>query len=207
MKFEIGALVSLGDNRYRIREHLGSGAVSDVYLAVPEMYPSAEVIVKVVRHEVSEDVYTLEKNIEGLQTEIKVLKILNAAEDPLWNSLHSFSTRLRRSQETALQRRIVALCDSGFTPEKQPFAVQEKAPKEMERFDIANLADERKMLSVAQALADALVLIHGQRMALKDFDPDGYKGDRLRLRWLEQPGQFELKIIDWNITGGPEDIA
>jgi hypothetical protein len=84
---------------------------------------------------------------------------------------------------------------------------QEIAPPAFERFAVETPTDERRALEIAQAVAEVLVLAHRHNLALKDFAPDT-KGDRIRLEWLKGSGEdFALKLIDWNITGGPEAMA
>lgn len=200
MKFAVGQTITLGGVRYRIRDFLGSGAVAEVYCIAPEGFPDAEVVLKLVREDMPDPL-----RIEGLRREAEVLAVLNQAEDPQWPSRAGFAARLQRARDTVLQRKIVALLDSGEMAPQQPFVIQEKAPPLFERFPVDTLAAERRMLRVAHAIASVMALAHRCGLALKDFEPPT-KEDRIRLRWLDEE-QFELKIIDWDITGGPEDTA
>jgi len=202
MKFEAGETVLLGATHYRILGHLATGAVADVYRATPVEFPDTEVIIKLVRDDAGPDPL----RIEGIQHEAEVLTILNRAEDPRWPRSAGFAARLRRAQETTLQRRVVALLDSGEAAPQHPYLIQEKAPPPFERFPVESLADERRMLAVAQAVAGVIALAHRHNLALKDFEPHT-KWDRICLRWLDDGERFEVKIIDWDVTGGTEDMA
>ena len=54
-----------------------------------------------------------------------------------------------------------------------------------------------------RGLLDGIALAHNQGYALRDFDP-AIKTDRIRVAWHDD-GSFDLKIIDWNITGNEDD--
>lgn len=202
MKFAIGETVLLGETRYHIRERLASGAVSDVYRATLADAPACEVVIKRVRDDASLDPL----KVEGVRREAEVLSILNQAEGIQWPRSADVKARLQRARETASQRRVVALLDSGELGPDQPFLVQEKAPPPFERFAVENPADEQRMLTIAHAAVGVIALAHRHDLALKDFEPHT-KWDRIRLRWLDGQEGFELKIIDWNITGGREDMV
>lgn len=206
MKLDIDESITLREYQYRITERLGHGAVADVYLAtlIPQdpRTASEQVILKVVRDETSLD----EQRVAGIRREGKVLEILNQAEDEQWPPVEDGPVkRLQRAKMVAAERHVIALLDSGEI-DGQPYLVQEQAPPAFDRIPVNTLADERRMLEVAKAIADVLVLAHRHNFTLKDFEPQT-KWDRIRLRWDTHQQRFDLKIIDWNITGGPEDIA
>ncbi len=202
MKLANGELLTLNGINYRIEESLGHGAVSDAYRAWLGDVPDQAVVIKLVQDEDADDPI----KVAALQREAEVLRTLNAAEDEGWDSLPDAMTRLRRARETEPWRRIIALLEAGEITLGQPFVIQEFAPPAFERFAIADLADECRMVAIAKAIVEALRLTHRHNLAFKDFAPDT-KGDRIRLQWLGQQQQrFALKIIDWNVTGGPEDM-
>lgn len=202
MKLTIGETVLLGETRYQVHNLLGRGAVSDVYLATMAQAPDVDVVIKLIR----EDEALNPRNVAGLQREAEALDILNRAEDSQWSYLDGPVARLQRAQETALDRRVVAMLDSGEQPPGHPFVVQEKAPRPFERFAVQNRSDEQRMLDVALAVGEVIALAHQHDLALTDFEPHT-KWDRICLRWLDEDAadRFELKIIDWNVTGGSED--
>ena len=203
MRIEAGQIVLLGRTSYTLTEKLGSGAVADVYRATLAGVPT-DVVVKVVRQDTTPDEEG-QRKIEGVRREGQVLATLNQAEDPVWGNTLGIPDRVRRAQQTASQRLVVALFDSGEMDPDQPYLVQELAPPALERFDVETLADEKRILSVAHAMARAMALAHQHNLALRDFDPRT-KLDRVRMRWLDEEDRFEFKLIDWNITGGPEDV-
>ncbi len=194
--------ITLGNTKYHIERRLGQGAVASVYLASIVGEPDSQVVIKLVRGDAAEDPL----KIEGLRREAEVLRVLNRAEDALWPAGESVVARLRRSRETKGERFIIALLDAG-DQHGQPFVVQEMAPPAIERFDVVDLDSERRMLGVMYALAQSMALAHRNGLAFKDFEPQT-KVDRIRLNWLSdnQGNEFELKIIDWNITGGEKDF-
>jgi len=203
MKLQDGELLTLQGTRYRIQKRLGRGAVSDVYLALLDDRPDWNVALKLVRDDSADD----SLKIAALQREAEVLNVLNSAEDETWARISDPVARFHRALETTQQRRIIALLDAGEIAFDEPFVVQEVAPAVFERFDITTPTDEYHALAVAQAVAEALLLAHRRNLSFKDFAPDT-KGDRLRLQWLDEQQQtFALKIIDWNITGGPEAMV
>lgn len=203
MRIEVGQTVLLGHTSYTVIEKLGSGAVTDVYRARLAEVPT-DVVVKVVRQDTTPDEEGHRK-VEGVRREAQVLTTLNQAENPLWSSIVGIPDRVRRVQQTVSQRLVVALFDSGEIAPDRPYLVQELAPPALERFDVETLADERRILSVVHAMARAMALAHQHNLALKDFDPRT-KLDRVRVRWLDEEDRFELKLIDWNVTGGTEDM-
>ncbi|HDQ70713.1 MAG TPA: hypothetical protein ENN19_01300, partial [Chloroflexi bacterium] len=204
MKLAIGETVLLGETRYQVHNLLGRGAVSDVYLATMVQAPEVEVVIKLIR----EDEALNPLNVAGLRREAEALEILNRAEDPQWSHVAGPVARLQRARETALDRRVITMLDSGEQPPGHPFVVQEKAPPPFERFAVNNRSDEQRLLAVALAIAEVIALAHQHDLALTDFEPNT-KWDRICLRWLDGDAadRFELKIIDWNVTGGPEDAA
>ncbi|MBN2006333.1 MAG: hypothetical protein JXA21_23470 [Anaerolineae bacterium] len=204
MKFYDGEVITFNTTRYRVQgERLGRGAVSDVYLALLDGAEEARVVLKVVRDDAADDI----GKAAALQREAEVLTLLNQAEDDAWRRLPDAASRYRRTQETAPKRRIIALLDSGDIAPGQPFVVQEIAPPALERFDVTAPADERRVFAIAQAVVDVIALTHRAGMSLKDFEP-ATKGDRFRVQWLDEAhSDFTFKMIDWNITGGPEAMA
>jgi len=203
MRIEAGQTILLGRTSYTLTEKLGSGAVADVYRATLAGVPT-DVVVKVVRQDTTPDEEG-QRKIEGIRREGLVLATLNQAEDPAWGNTLGIPYRVHRAQQTVSQRLVVALFDSGEMASGQPYLIQELAPPALERFEVKTLADERRALSVAHSMARAMALAHQHNLALKDFDPHT-KLDRVRVRWLDEEDRFELKLIDWNVTGGPEDV-
>ena len=203
MRIEVGQPIVLGGVSYTLTEKLGSGAVSDVYRATLAGVPT-DMVVKVVRQDTTPDEEG-QRKIEGVRQEAQVLTTLNQAEDPMWDNIIGIANRVHRAQQTASQRLVVALFDSGEIAPDQPYLVQELTPPALERFDVETLADERRILSIAHAMTQAMALAHQHNLALKDFDPRT-KLDRVRVRWLDEEDRFEFKLIDWNVTGGPEDV-
>lgn len=179
-------ILTLNQKRYRIVANIGGGAVAAVSVAVPlDSEDESQVIIKRLR---PDDVNP--SKIEGMRREAEVLRVLNAAE----------------RHKPAAERLIVALLDSGDLAPNAPFVIQEMAPPAFIPFNIKSLGDERTMLAVALAVAEAMTLAHEHNFAFSDFNPDT-KRDRIRLEGLEGSDTFSLRVIDWNITGGPEDFA
>jgi len=203
MKFQNGELRTLNGVSYHIQERLGRGAVSDVYLALLDSDAEARVVVKVVRDDATDDPL----KVEALQCEADTLSLLNRAEDLQWIGLPDARARFSHAQKTTVQRKVIALLDTGELAPGQPLVVQEIAPPAFERFAVETPADEARLFKIAQATLDVLALAHHNDLSLKDFEPTT-KGDRIRLQWLDDMQQtFALKVIDWNITGGPELMA
>ena len=225
MKLEAGETITLNNTNYQVQRPLGSGAMSDVYLAELDAVPYSQVVIKIVRDDLvrrleadqsglapltTGDRQELLRVIEGLRREAQVLTILNRSEVayPSWPEDPDPISRSRWAQETRLERKIIALLDSGDLGPLHPFIVQEMAPAEFRRFDIKGWQDERNLIRIAHAIATVLELVHQHDLALLDFEPRT-KGDRIRLQapdpTKKQP--FDLKIIDWNVTGGFQDAA
>ncbi|HQE91280.1 MAG TPA: hypothetical protein PLH19_00205 [Anaerolineae bacterium] len=204
MKFYDGEVITFNTARYRVQgERLGRGAISDAYLALLDGIENAQVVLKIVRDDAADDI----GKAAALQREAQVLTQLNQAEDDTWQRLPDAMSRYRRTQETASKRRIIALLDTGDMAPGQPLVVQEIAPPTLERFDVTSPADERRVFAIAQAVVDVIALTHHSGMSLKDFEP-ATKGDRFRVQWLdEEHHDFIFKMIDWNVTGGPESMA
>lgn len=203
MKLQNGETLLLNGVHYQIQERLGRGAVSDVYPALLDGVTEARVVVKMVRDDAGDDPLKM----EALQCEADTLSLLNRAEDPQWIGLADARARFRQVQKTIVQRKVIALLDAGELAPGQPFVVQEIAPAAFERFTIETPADEARLFRIAQATLDVVALAHHNDLSLKDFEP-ATKGDRIRLQWLDDAQQtFALKVIDWNITGGPELMA
>lgn len=210
MKLQTGQVVSFNGHAYEVRSQLGSGAVSDVYLAalVGDGAP-AEVAIKLVHDQAGPD----SRQAQAARVEAEVLAALNRAEDPRWRGLDSIAARLSYAQQTLDKRRIVALLDSGTEPDGRVFQIQELAPPAFRRLPIERLPEEdwstrlgyeRSLIGVAEAVARAIEVAHSQGFALKDFEPRGEKVDRIRVDW-DAPAN--VKIIDWNITAGPNATA
>lgn len=204
MLFNPNDTLLLGQEKYRIIRFLGGGAVGDVYLATWMGIEPVEVIIKLLRDDyrnipLLED---REKLLQAVQAEIDTLNHLNAKEDSHWKQITSVSSKILRARETRLNRKVIALFDSGVI-EDYPYLVQELAPPEFQRFDVLDINSELKMLRVALALAQVVQLAHSNGIALKDFEPNT-KGDRIRGIWLEN-NELDFKLIDWNINGSTPD--
>lgn len=199
MSFESNQPVTLNRESYRIERLLGSGAMALVYLAHPAVVPDADVIIKIPINKGYE---------EGVRREVEILKTLTEAEDPFWIQFNTLQTRLSRiGDATQRQKRLIAaLLDCGETDDGQPFLVQEFAPPQFERFKLNTITDEYRLVAVGAAVAKAMALAHQHNFALKDFAPST-KSDRIRVKWLSTPDQFELKMIDWNVTGDAADFS
>lgn len=201
MNFENGQIAHFGTEKYRIEKRLGFGAVAVVYQATPVSQPDIQVVIKLPKNGVTADpIYR-----EGIRQEAQTLEILNNAEDPLWPATVADRFRRVRDDVQRQKRRVIALLDSGDF-QGVPFLVQEMAPPEFDRFSILNMADEYRMLQIIAALTKTVALAHANGCAFKDFKP-ATKADRIRVKWLDDTGSFEFKIIDWNITGTEEDFA
>lgn len=184
--------IMLGAYSYTVREHLGRGAVSDVYAATAAG-TADELVIKLVRADQAGDP-TLQA---ALRAEAKVLDRLNRDECIDWPE--DPPARLAFARGSAATRYIVALLDNGdFNGE--PFLIQEYAPPPLTATPAASLADELRALAVGTAIADVMARSHRCGYALSDFSPE-LKRDRIRMRWDATAFTFELKIIDWNISG------
>lgn len=194
-----GQHVTLNDVTYSIGAYLGHGAVADVYLA--QLLPGGETVaLRLQKDGLARE--TVEE--QGMQRETAVLERLNVLEDPAWPSAPSDpATRLRRAQQTVAERHIVALLDSGVDSQGRPFVVQELAPNAFQPIAIKTIADERRVMLVAYAIAKVLELCHDNQLTLKDFAPEGGKLNRIRVAW-DDTGLVptNIKMIDWNVTGG-----
>ncbi|MEI7850071.1 MAG: hypothetical protein WCK35_30040, partial [Chloroflexota bacterium] len=204
MSFTTGQLVILGENKFEIKHSLGSGAISEAYLAVPVDSPENEVVIKMARQGLEVHDQEAQNALEGLRNEARSLRILNLAELPDWKYCFDFRSRLETANLTKTRRKVVVLLDSGENEHQQPYQVQEKAPPAIVAFEIASITDEYRLIKIMDAVLDVLSLSHKNGLALKDFEPNT-KWDRIRLSWLDEKKiNFEMKIIDWNVTGGPE---
>lgn len=177
---------------------IGAGAVSEALIAQLDGQP---VIIKVLGRQHSRT--SLEA--QGLANEPKVLRRLNEAEDPAYRNLPDAHSRLAWAQRTAQQRTIVALLDNGETASLGTWVVQEFAPDEFRPGPVTGLAGELPILQVMRRVAQAMALAHKNDYALCDFEPQT-KGDRIRVRWHEGSDEPEVRLIDWNVTKGPEDF-
>lgn len=225
MTIQEGSVVRLGANSYRVVDRAGRGIISQVFLAKPEEKPETEVIIKIplpdtesdassetgsanhVPDQSAEDAIPAHSasNAERVWFEARVLKRLNEAEDASSSLLSNLEDRIKWADESRPRRLVVARLDSGKTSDGLPFIVMEKAPPEFRRFDIRSLQDEQRVVAVAHAVAKCIALTHQHGYSLQDFEPET-KGDRIRVAWSDQR-EPEVKIIDWNGTGGPEQQA
>lgn len=225
MTIQEGSIVRLGANSYRVVDRAGRGIISQVFLATPEERPDTEVIIKIplpdtesdagqetdpAHHVVGQSAEDAipdhsASNAERVWFEARVLKRLNEAEDASSSLLTNLEDRIKWANESRARRLIVARLDSGKTGDGLPFIVMEKAPPEFRRFDIRSLQDEQRVVAVARAVAQCIALTHQHGYSLQDFEPET-KGDRIRVAWSDQR-EPEVKIIDWNGTGGPEQQA
>lgn len=221
MTIQEGSVVRLGSNRYRIADRAGRGIISQVFLAAPEAMPDTEVIVKIPLVGGASDPGVepagaavdrwaeggipdeSASNAERVSFEARVLKRLNEAEDPRSATLIDLLDRIQWAAESRARRLVVARLDSGTTDDGLPFIVMEKAPPEFRRFDIRSLHDEQRVMAVACAVVRGIALTHQHGYSLRDFEPET-KGDRIRVAW-SGPSEPEVKIIDWNGTGGVWD--
>jgi hypothetical protein len=225
MTIQEGSVARLGANSYRVISRAGRGIISQVFLATPEEKPDTEVIIKIplpdtesdasqkvglanqVLDQSSEDAIPdhSASNAERVWFEARVLKRLNEAEDASSSLLTNLEDRIKWADESRPRRLVVARLDSGKTSDGLPFIVMEKAPPEFRRSDIRSLHDEQRVVAVARAVAQCIALTHQHGYSLQDFEPET-KGDRIRVAWSDQR-EPEVKIIDWNGTGGPEQQA
>jgi hypothetical protein len=197
MKLQIGQTAFFNNHTYEVRLQIGSGAVSDVYLAVLKGAPApAEVVIKLVHDQAGPD----SRQAQGARLEADVLAVLNRAEDKQWAGLDGVIARFDHARRTVAARHVIAVLDSGIDADGRVFIIQEQAPPAFQRIPITGIEDERRILGVAKAVAQTIELAHTQGYALKDFEPHGEKGDRIRISW-DAPS--DIKIIDWNITAGP----
>lgn len=225
MTIQEGSVVRLGANSYRVADRAGRGIISQVFLATPEEKPDTEVIIKIplpdtesdagqetdpANHVVGQSAEDAipdhsASNAERVWFEARVLKRLNEAEDASSSLLTNLKDRIKWANESRPRRLVVARLDSGKTGDGLPFIVMEKAPAEFRRFDIRSLQDEQRVVAVARAVAQCIALTHQHGYSLQDFEPET-KGDRIRVAWSDQR-EPEVKIIDWNGTGGLEQQA
>ncbi len=189
-----GDRVRIGNDEYEIVKHLGGGYASEVYQA--RTWLDGETVDVVLKFP-----HKTERWVE-IKHEGEVLQTLNAAEIPGWPS--DRNARIRRAQETRADRTIVALYENG-TFEGEPFEVQELAPPPLShdlfgqpRFFLERYQHERRWLKIMLRVAKAIAIAHAENIALKDFGPR--KRDRIRV-WWEDETRFEVKVIDWNVTG------
>src|SRR5689334_2952455 len=114
MKLQAGQTVNFNGHTYEVRSQIGSGAVSDVYLAtLAGAALPVEVVIKLVRDQVGPE----SRQAQGARVEADVLTALNRAEDRRWASLKGLVARFNHAQQTIATRRIVRLLDSGIDPD------------------------------------------------------------------------------------------
>jgi len=190
--------VILNGLNYEIIKFLGQGAISMVYLAqfVLDDTPTLVVIKTINDAKSPSD----DEKWAALLEEARVLRLLNKAEDRQLDEQLPPPQRLHQAKQSRLQRSVVALIDSG--DRTHPYLVLELAPPPLEMPPCTSLAAERNRAMVALKIATMVDIVHRQRLSLKDFAAPE-KFDRFRLEWLDTTsGSFDLKVIDWNITGG-----
>ncbi|MBK9095371.1 MAG: hypothetical protein IPM84_21975 [Anaerolineae bacterium] len=194
-----GEEIILGGKVYRDVRSIGSGAMARAYAATLDVYP-------VVIKRLSDRWQTDSPDAEGFRKESTVLRTLNAAEDEEWPLLRSAEERVRRAASTGMRRVIVALLDDGVDENGRPFQVQEMAPPAVEVIPVIDLQSESRVLAVLQRVAQGMALAHQHGFALSDFEPRT-KLDRVRVRWPAGGAEPEVRLIDWNITGGSDKFA
>lgn len=192
-----GGDIRLGGITYSDLAPLGTGAVAEAYAATAF---DQRVVVKLLGEKWSSD----GEEAQGLAHEAEVLRTLNAAEDSTYADLSSVADRIARARETEMQRVIVALFDAGFDDIGRPYVVQELAPPSVEIRPVTMPEDEWRILLVLRRVAQGLVVAHRHGFALTDFEPAKY--DRIRVRWREGTAEPQVCLIDWNITGGPDQF-
>lgn len=194
--------ILLGTTRYRIEKSLWQSAFSAVYLATLFEKPDAFVVLKFGSRQGSDSDRATER--ENLEKEAAVLRRLNEDEGLPWNKYSTVLQRWQAAQSSAPHRQIVTCLDAGEI-EAEAFLVLEHAPPEFEPPEVQTLEIEHQVWAVGRALAQVMQRAHGHDYSLSDFDP-ATKGDRIRVRWVQPPDQFEFKVIDWNGTGNREGI-
>ncbi|MGB3221110.1 MAG: hypothetical protein WBD79_27215, partial [Anaerolineae bacterium] len=194
-----GEEIILGGKVYRDVRPLGAGAMARVYAAMLDAYP---VVIKRLSDRWQAD----SPDAEGFCKESTVLRTLNAAEDEEWPFLRSAEERVRRAASTGMRRVIVALLDDGVDENGRPFQVQEMAPPAVEVIPVIDLQSESRVLAVLQRVAQGMALAHQHGFALSDFEPPA-KLDRVRVRWPAGGAVPEVRLIDWNVTKGPDTFA
>lgn len=177
-----------------IVENFGVGHVAQVYLVDIN---GIQAVLKLQRS----DKAHLARGGQAIQIEASVLEKLNAAEIKPLQEVMSFVDRSRLVQETVAERSIVALLGSGKDSAGKFYQIQELAPPEIQRFPIQSYDDEVRIFRVMLKVAEAMKLAHDNGFSLKDFRAS--KLDRIRVDW-EKPD--DVKVIDWNITGGTLDL-
>ena len=208
--------VSLGEHVYKVIDFLGQGAVAEAYLAQIDDY---YVIIKLL-HERWLDANGIATAMDSSDTdsppppdpyqqfkdEARVLSILNTAEDERWQFIDTVSERIARAAETADQRVIIANFDAGIAGDKmagRPYIIQEPAPAAISYQPIVDKHDELRVLQVMLRVAQGIRLAHENQISLRDFRPLE-KIDRIRVLWDEDAQKPQVRLIDWNISGGPE---
>lgn len=205
-EWRTGGQVILGNTRCQIKQLLGSGAIIDAAQATIEE-TTDPVVIKVLQRRYHPN------GVEAVQasSERGVLEILNRSEELSdEKKLPSVPSRLAEITATRGRRFIIANIDGGEVTNGVPYLIQEFAPPEITQFPIEKLDDERRVLEVAFFLSRAMVIAHKAGYAFKDFEiPE--KMDRVRVEWqTDADGRLKIsnfKIIDWDITGGPEDFT
>ncbi len=218
-----GQELVLGGVTYPAVRFLGAGAIAEVY---GSRLNGHEVAIKLLGSEPQSGTRFEPDSKEAAQLrhEADVLWQLNAAEIKKFADLNvalkrehsAYGTdasqvrqvlleRLELANSTARDRVIVALLDQGLDDTGRPWLVEELAPPAIEMKAVQGPADELRILEVMWRVAIGMALAHANRYALNpDFSLDT-KADRIRVRWHGDTP--EVRLIDWNITGGPELFA
>lgn len=213
----------LGGVTYPAVRFLGAGAIAEVY---GSQLDGQAVAIKLLGSEPQSGVRFEPDSKEAAQLrhEADVLWQLNAAEVSAFASLNVAQERERSAykadasdvrrvllarvdlaHKTARDRVIVALLDRGQDDAGRPWLVEEMAPPAVEAKAVQGPTDELRMLEVMWRVAIGMTLAHANQYALSpDFALDT-KADRIRVRWHGDTP--EVRLIDWNITGGPDLFA
>lgn len=195
-----GSPLILNGVAYQLGQFLGRGAITDAFLAIPEGHDD-EVVVRILQPEHGPG----SRAEAAMLTEVSVLTRLNHSEDTHWLLCSGPLERLQRAKQTVAQRGVIALLDSGISLDGRKCNVQERAPEPFVAAPVSGLSDERRVVAVFVALARVVDLVHRADLSLCDFDPASDKANRLRVALDTESGAFEhLKVIDWNVTCGPE---
>ena len=215
-RLSAGASVVLGKNTYTVLEFLGQGAVAEAYRI---KFSDYEIILKLLNarwldsngaaapiEPQDSDSPPPPDPYQQFIDEARVLKRLNEAEDDLWEIYDTVEERITRAQETAEERVIIANFDSGEVESdagKRPYIIQEFAPPAVEYQPVTGVDDELKVLRIMTRVAQGIQLAHENEISLRDFKPLE-KIDRIRVDWLADGQTPRVRLIDWNISGGPD---
>ncbi len=215
-RLSAGASVVLGKNTYTVLEFLGQGAVAEAYRV---KFADYEIILKLLNarwldsngaaapiEPQDSDSPPPPDPYQQFIDEAHVLERLNKAEDDLWGTYDTVEERITRAQETAEERVIIANFDFGEIESdagKRPYIIQEFAPPAVEYQPVTGVDDELKVLRIMTRVAQGIQLAHENEISLRDFKPLE-KIDRIRVDWLADEQTPRVRLIDWNISGGPD---